>query len=124
MTTFATTTDMSDRLADMHCDQREISCFEDFARDLAEYATQWIPRCQNKIIKHAREMFADATMRDLITKYAGLKRDAEKSARHEFVMACLGEDTHEVDSDDTYERRKFKSYAEVLDDRRSNICKR
>lgn len=105
----------ADRIANAKCDQPEVSEFEKFARDLAEYATQWIPRVQNNIAKHARELFDDATMRELIRKYAEFKRNADKDARYEFVGACLASDIDSVE-ENTFSNMKYKAYAEVLND--------
>lgn len=89
--------------------------FKTFANDLAEYSCSWVPECQNKIIKHARELFEDKTMRDLLHKYAELKKKSERIAKDEFVNACIGEDTTEI-SDYEINNMKAKSYREVLDD--------
>ena len=53
--------------------------FESFANDLAVYACKWTPRCQNAIVVHARELFEDATMRELVDMYAKAKAGADKS---------------------------------------------
>ena len=73
--------------------------FESFARDLAVYACSWIPRCQNQIIKHAREIFEDKTLRTMVERYAELKAEADKFSHHEFIKACLGEDITEEEVD-------------------------
>lgn len=91
--------------------------FESFARDLAVYACSWIPRCQNQIIKHAREIFEDKTLRTMVERYAELKAEADKFSHHEFIKACLGEDITEIDENcQDIHTHSLKAYREVLDD--------
>lgn len=89
--------------------------FESFANDLAVYACKWTPRCQNAIVVHARELFEDATMRELVDMYAKAKAEADKRERSEFVRACIGKDAGEV-TEITPERDKLKAYSTVLND--------
>lgn len=93
----------------------EISEFEQFANDLATYAVSWIPECQNKIIKHAHELFEDATMRKMLSTYAKLKETADRLDKYEFVKACIGEDITEVE-DNEYSSAHMRHYKAVLDD--------
>lgn len=91
--------------------------FESFARDLAVYACNWVPRCQNKIIKNAREIFEDKTLRRMIERYAELKEESDRSCRLEFIKACIGEDITEIDENcQDIHTHSLKSYREVLDD--------
>ena len=91
--------------------------FESFARDLAVYACTWTPQCQNKIIKHVREIFEDKTLRGMVERYAELKEASDKTTRYEFIKACTGEDITEVDEDFlAINSHTTKSYREVLDD--------
>lgn len=91
-------------------------CFESFCCDLATYACSWIVRCQNAIVVHARELYADETMRGMVRTYAELKTKKEDSARYQFVKACLGEDIQEVDDMQTVDGARFDAYKQVLDD--------
>lgn len=103
-----------DHVASMHCDQPEVPEFERFARDLAVYACKWVPRCQAAIARHAREIFEDATMRELVGRYSKLAASAEKVARFEFVEACIGEDADGIE-EGGFERDQMKAYSTVLD---------
>ena len=93
----------------------EITEFEQFANDLAVYATTWVQRCQNKIIEHAHELFDDAAIRKMVHTYAVQKAYAQNAQQYEFVKACIGEDITEVDGEDIHSHRA-KVYKEVLDD--------
>lgn len=93
-----------------------ITEYELWCNSLAEYACHWITRCQNQIISHAKEIYEDKTLRDMIVTYAKSKKNFEKSIRYEFVKACLGDDITEVSCDETIDKGRAEAYKKVLDE--------
>lgn len=93
-----------------------ITEYELWCHDLAEYACQWIVPCQNKIVAHAREIYEDKTLKEMISTYAKAKRSVKKSGYNEFIKACIGDDIKEVSDYSTLDKDRATAYEQVLHD--------
>lgn len=86
-----------------------------FAEDLAEYACSWVDPIKKSIAKHAKEIFEDSALREMIATYADTSRMIKRCNSKDFVDAILDDDPDTI-REHTVLKPTLDAYHRVLDD--------